>query len=75
MIGVVKLMSDEVIKEKLDNLEDNVMHKLRNNENQLKFIYDDIKDLQARIKYFVMGALALYGMTQGGIIEFIKGLM
>ena len=75
MIGVEIYMSDEVIKEKLDNLEDNVMHKLRNNENQLKFIYDDIKDLQARIKYFVMGALALYGMTQGGIVEFIKGLM
>ena len=51
------------------------MSKLRNNENQLKFIYDDIKDLQARIKYFVMGALALYGLTQGGLIEFVKGLM
>jgi len=64
-----------VVEEKIDNLEDNVMHKLRNNENQLKFIYDDIKDLQAKIKYFVMGALALYGLTQGGLIEFIKGLM
>jgi len=68
-------MSDEVLKEKIDNLEEQVMHKLRNNENQLRFIYDDIKDLQAKIKYFVMGALALYGLTQGGLVEFIKGLM
>jgi len=68
-------MSEEVIKEKLDNMEENVMHKLRNNENQLKFIYDDIKDIQAKIKYFVMGALALYGLTQGGLIEFLKGFI
>ena len=68
-------MSEEVIKEKLDNMEENVMHKLRNNENQLKFIYDDIKDIQAKIKYFVMGALALYALTQGGLIEFLKGFI
>ena len=68
-------MSDEVVKEKIDNLEENVMHKLRNNENQLRFIYDEIKDIQNRIKYIIMGLLAGFALINSGGIEFIKGFM
>jgi len=51
------------------------MHKLRNNEQSLSYILDEIKDVQARIKYFVAGALGVYALTQGGFVEFLKGLM
>jgi len=57
-----------------DNHED-VMHKLRNIEQSNNFMYEEIKDIQKRIKYMVMGALAVYALTQGGLVEFIKGLM
>ena len=68
-------MSDEVIKEKIDNLESQVLHKLRNNENQLRFIYDEIKDIQNRIKYIIIGLLAGFALVNSGGIEFLKGLM
>jgi formyltetrahydrofolate synthetase len=68
-------MSDEVLKEKIDNLEDNVIHKLRNNENQLRFIYDEIKDIQNRIKYIIMGLLGGFALINSGGMEFLKGLI
>ena len=68
-------MSDEVVKEKIDNLEEQVLHKLRNNENQLRFIYDEIKDIQNRIKYIIMGLLGGFALVNSGGIEFIKGLI
>ena len=68
-------MSDEVVKEKIDNLEEQVMHKLRNNENQLRFIYDEIKDIQNRIKYIIMGLLGGFALINSGGMEFIKSLI
>jgi hypothetical protein len=68
-------MSDEVIKEKIDNLESQVLHKLRNNENQLRFIYDEIKDIQNRIKYIIMGLIGGFALVNSGGIEFLKRLM
>lgn len=68
-------MSDEVIKVELKNHHETVMHKLRNIEQSNNFMYEEIKDVQKRIKYMVMGALSVYALTQGGLVEFIKGLM
>lgn len=65
----------EHIDEKIDKLEDILLHKFRNQENQIKFVYDDITDIQNKLKYIAIGALSVFGLTQGGFIEFIKTLM
>jgi len=72
-------MSDNDVKiavliEKVDNLEDNIMHKMRNNENQLKMIYEDITDIQNKLKYIAIGAITAFGLAQGGTIDMLKGL-
>lgn len=64
-----------VLIEKVDNLEEKITHKLGNQQNQLKFIYDDISDIQNKIKYCILGAIAMYGLTTGGFVEFMKGLI
>jgi hypothetical protein len=51
------------------------MHKLRNIEQSNNFMYEEIKDIQKRIKYMVLGAMSVYALTQGGLVEFLKGLM
>ena len=38
-------------------------------------MYEEIKDIQKRIKYMVLGAMSVYALTQGGLVEFLKGLM
>lgn len=63
-----------VLIEKLDNLEDNIMHKMRNNENQLKMIYEDITDIQNKLKYIAIGAITAFGLAQGGTIDMLKGI-
>ena len=63
-----------VLIEKVDNLEDNIMHKMRNNENQLKMIYEDITDIQNKLKYIAIGAITAFGLAQGGTIDMLKGL-
>jgi len=72
-------MSDNDVKiavliEKVDNLEDNIMHKIRNNEIQLKMIYEDITDIQNKLKYIAIGAITAFGLAQGGTIDMLKGL-
>lgn len=73
----VAVLTEKVnnIDEKLDRIEDSLLHKLRNNESQLKFIYDDISDIQNKLKYMAGGAVAMYAITQGGAIEFLKAMM
>lgn len=68
-------MSDEVLKEKIDNLEEQLLHKMRNQENQLRFIYDEIKFLQVRIKYIIVGLLGGFALMNSDGIEFLKGLI
>ena len=63
-----------VLIEKVDNLEENLMHKLRNNENHLKMIYEDITDIQNKLKYIAIGAITAFGLAQGGTIDMLKGL-
>lgn len=63
-----------VLIEKVDNLEDNIMHKMRNNENQLKMIYEDITDIQNKLKYIAIGAITAFGLAQGGTIDMLKGI-
>ena len=64
-----------VLIEKVDNLEENLMHKLRNNENHLKMIYEDITDIQNKLKYIAIGAITAFGLAQGGTIDILKGLL
>ena len=64
-----------VLIEKVDNMEEQLLHKMRNHENQLKLLYDDITDIQNRLKYIIIGALAAFAATTRGGIEFIKTLM
>jgi len=64
-----------VLIEKVDNMEEQLIHKMRNHENQLKLLYDDICDIQNKLKYIAIGALAAFAATQGGAIEFLKALM
>ena len=62
----------------MDRSSDNheyVMHKLRNIEQSNNYMYEEIKDVQKRIKYMVLGALCVYGLTQGGFVDFIKAIM
>ena len=54
-----------------DNHED-VMHKLRNIEQSNNYMYEEIKDIQKRIKYMVLGAMCVYGLTQGGFVPFVS---
>lgn len=63
-----------VLIEKVDNLEDNIMHKMRNNEYQLKMIYEDITDIQNKLKYIAIGAITAFGLAQGGTIDMLKGI-
>lgn len=63
-----------VLIEKVDNLEDNIMHKMRNNENQLKMIYEDITDIKNKLKYIAIGAITAFGLAQGGTIDMLKGI-
>lgn len=63
-----------VLIEKVDNLEDNIMHKMRNSENQLKMIYEDITDIQNKLKYIAIGAITAFGLAQGGTIDMLKGI-
>ncbi len=65
----------EHIDQKIDKLEEILLHKFRNQENQIKFVYDDIQEIHNKIKYLTIAASILFFLVQGGLIEFVKGLM
>jgi len=52
-----------------------VMHKLRNLENGMNFLKDEVIDLQKRIRYVGYGLLTAYLILQGDVMEIIKGFM
>lgn len=64
-----------VLIEKVNNMEDNILHKLRNNEQQLKYVYDDINDIQNKLKYIAIGAATAFGLAQGGMVDILKGIV
>ena len=57
-----------------DNHED-VMHKLRNIENNLNFLKDEVVDLEKRFRYTVYGLVLAYMLMQGDIMGIVQGLM
>ena len=57
-----------------DNHED-VMHKLRNIENNLNFLKDEVVDLEKRVRYTIYGLILALMLIQGDIMEVIKSLM
>jgi len=57
-----------------DNHED-VMHKLRNIENNLNFLKDEVVDLEKRFRYTVYGLVLAYMLMQGDLMGIIQGLM
>jgi len=57
-----------------DNHED-VMHKLRNIENNLNFLKDEVVDLEKRFRYTVYGLVLAYMLMQGDVMGIIQGLM
>lgn len=64
-----------VLTEKVDNLENNLLHKLRNQEMTLKYIYDEINDFNKKLKWTITGIFIAFAATQSGGIEFLKALM
>ena len=64
-----------VLTEKVDNMEDQILHKLRNQEQQVKYVYDEIIDIQNKLKLIAVAATTAFALTQGGAIEFLKSLM
>ena len=39
-----------VLTEKVDNLESNLLHKMRNQENQTKMLYNEVIDINNKLK-------------------------
>jgi len=70
-------MSEDVrvLEEKIDNMNNNVMHKLRGNEQSIKYVYEEIKDIRNRIKYIAIGVFAAFALVQSGGMDFLKALM
>lgn len=64
-----------VLLEKVDNMEENILHKLRNQEQSLTAIYEDITDLQNKLKYIAIGAATAFGLAQGGMVDILKGII
>jgi len=73
----VAVLTEKVdhVDEKMDKMEDILLHKFRNQENQIKFMYDEVMDIQNKLKYFAIAASVLFFLVQGGLVEFIKSLM
>jgi len=57
-----------------DNHED-VMHKLRNIENNLNFLKDEVVDLEKRVRYTIYGLILALMFIQGDVMGIIQGLM
>ena len=64
-----------VLTEKVDNLESNLLHKLRNQENQIKMLYEEVVDINNKLKYLAIIASVLFFLVQGGLVDFVKTLM
>jgi len=73
----VAVLTEKVdhIDEKMDKMEDILLHKFRTQEGQIKYIYDEVMDIQNKLKYFAIVASVLFFLVQGGLVEFIKSLM
>lgn len=54
---------------------DDVMHKLRNIENNLNFLKDEVVDLEKRVRYTIYGLILALMFIQGDVIGIIQGLM
>ena len=37
-------------------------------------IYEDITDIQNKLKYIAIGAITAFGLAQGGTIDMLKGI-
>lgn len=62
----------------MDRSSDNhtdLMHKLRNLENGMNFLKDEIIDLERRLKYGLYGLALAYFILSGDLMEIIKGFM
>jgi len=57
-----------------DNHSD-VMHKLRNLENGMNFLKEEITDLEKRLRYGLYGLALAYIILSGDLMEIIKGFM
>ena len=64
-----------VLNEKVDNLESNLLHKMRNQENQTKMLYNEVIDINNKLKYLAIIASVLFFLVQGGLVDFVKTLM
>ena len=73
----VAVLTEKVnnVDEKIDKMEDILLHKFRTQENQIKFIYDEVVDIQNKLKYFAVAASVLFFLVQGGLVDFVKNLM
>lgn len=73
----VAVLTEKVnnVDEKIDKMEDILLHKFRTQENQIKFIYDEVMDIQNKLKYFAVAAAVLFFLVQGGLVDFVKNLM
>ena len=73
----VAVLTEKVdhIDEKMDKMEDILLHKFRTQESQIKFLYDDVMDIQNKLKYFAVAASVLFFLVQGGLVDFLKSLM
>ena len=73
----VAVLTEKVnnIDEKIDKMEDILLHKFRTQESQIKFLYDDIQEISNKLKYFAIAASVLFFLVQGGLVEFLKSLM
>ena len=56
-------------------MEDILLHKFRTQESQIKFLYDEVMDIQNKLKYFAVAASVLFFLVQGGLVDFLKSLM
>lgn len=64
-----------VLNEKVDNLESNLLHKMNNQQNQMKMLYDEVVDINNKLKYLAIIASVLFFLVQGGLVDFVKTLM
>ena len=57
-----------------DNHED-TMHKLRNIENNLNLLKEEIFDMERKIRYIMYGLVAAWMILNGDLMEVVKGFM
>jgi len=73
----VAVLTEKVnnVDEKIDKMEDILLHKFRTQESQIKFMYDEVMDIQNKLKHFAIAAGVLFFLVQGGLVDFLKSLM